>query len=348
MKRAHLLPTVGAVACIAALLIGLFDPHAAVAGWLVGFVFWGSLPIGSLALVMMMRVIPGGWREELEPAGEALLLLLPAAALAALPVLVGMRSVYPWVGEGKEGFHAIYMSPPAFVLRTVVFFAVIGVLAFLLLNRPAWSTPLSAGGLIVLVLLDTTIAVDWLMSLDPEFHSSGFGLYVLCIQMTVALAVLILVRLSVGDAGERRGLLGGLLLCAMLFWAYFAFMQYFIIYSNNLPPEVAWYRRHAEGGWSTVEYAIAVLHLGPGFLLFFPPIKVSRGWLVALCVLVLIGSLLEMAWLVLPGRQETTALDVTAAAVASLGLGLLAWAALERAPTLVDRITAASRRQVRP
>jgi hypothetical protein len=348
MKRGHLLSAVGAGACIIALLIAVFDPHAAIAGWLVGFVFWSSLPIGTVALVMMMRIIPGGWREELEPPGEALLVLLPAAALAVVPVLVGMQSVYPWVGEAKEGFRAVYMSAPAFVLRTVIFFVVTGVLAFLLLARPAWSTPLSAGGLIVLVLLDTTIAADWLMSLDPEFHSSGFGLYVLCIQMTIALAVLTLLRVSAGDAGERRGLLGGLLLCAMLFWAYFAFMQYFIIYSNNLPPEVAWYRRHAEGGWSTVEYAIAVLHLGPGFLLFFPPIRVSRSWLVALCVLVLIGSFLEMAWLVLPNREGTTALDVIAAIMASLGLGLLAWVALDRAPAVVDRITAGSRRQARP
>jgi hypothetical protein len=348
MKRARLLPVVGVAACAIALLLALFDPHAAIAGWLVGFSFWSSLPIGALALVMMMRLIPGGWREELEPPGQALLLLLPAAALAVLPVLLGLRSVYPWTAEAGKGLHAIYMSAPAFVLRTVIFFAVTCVLAFLLLGRPGWSTPLSAGGLVVLVLLDTTIVVDWLMSLDPEFHSSGFGLYVLCIQMTVALAVQTLMRLSAGDAGERRGLLGGLLLCAMLFWAYFAFMQYFIIYSNNLPPEVAWYRRRAEGGWSAIEYAIAVLHLGPGFLLFFPPIRVSRGWLAGLCVLVLIGSLLEMAWLVLPNRETTSALDVIAASVASLGLGLLAWAALEQAPALVDRVAAGARGRARP
>jgi hypothetical protein len=348
MKRAYLLPVVGAGACVLALLIAIFDPHAAIAGWLVGFVFWGSLPIGSLALVMMMRLTPGGWREELEPPGEALLLLLPAAALAVVPVLVGMQTLYPWVGEAKEGFRAVYMSAPFFVLRTVIFFVVTGLLAFLLLTRPAWSTPLSAGGLIVLVLLDTTIAADWLMSLDPEFHSSGFGLYVLCIQMTIALAVLILLRLSAGDAGERRGLLSGLLLCAMLFWAYFAFMQYFIIYSNNLPPEVAWYRRRAVGGWSAVEYAIAVLHLGPGFLLFFPPIRRSRGWLAGLCTLVLIGSFLEVAWLVLPDREGTTALDVLAAVLASFGLGLLAWTALEHAPVLVDRLAASGQRQARP
>jgi hypothetical protein len=348
MKRVHFLAAVGAGACVATLLIAIFDPHAAIAGWLVGFAFWSSLPIGSLALVMMMRVLGGGWRDELEPAGEGLLLLLPAAALAVVPVLVGMQSLYPWVGEAKEGFRAVYMSAPLFVLRTGIFFAVTGPLAFLLLIRPARSTPLSAGGLIVFVLLDTTIVVDWLMSLDPEFHSSGFGLYVLCIQMSVALAALILMRLSAGDIGERCGVLGGLLLCAMLFWAYFAFMQYFIIYSNNLPPEVAWYRRHAEGGWSTVEYAIAVLHLGPGFLLFFPPIRRSRGWLAALCVLVLVGSALEMAWLVLPDRGGTTVLDAIAAAIGLFGLGLMSWAALDHAPSLAERIIAASRRRAPP
>lgn len=338
MKETRVCLVIGAAACTAALLLAFADGKAALAGWLTGFAFWSGLPIGALGLLMMMRLIPGRWREELSHPAEGMVVWLPLAALAVLPILIGLATLYPWVAEANSGYRAAYLSPPFFVLRTVVFFVCLTALALLLMVRRAWSVPVSSAGLVVYVLITTTIAVDWLMSLDPSFHSSGFGLYVLSDQMTIALAVMIVLRLSSGASSEQPGLLGGLFLCALLLWAYFAFMQYVIIWSNNLSPSVEWYRKRGEGFWSAAEYAIAILHLGPTFLLFFSPIRKGTRWLIALSFAVLVGKAIEMAWLVMPAAPEHAAVGAIAALASMLGLGLLTIVALRVAPTILNRL----------
>lgn len=338
MKGTRFCLAAGTAACAVALLLAFADSRAALAGWLTGFAFWSGLPIGALGLLMMMRLIPGPWRQELSYPAERTLVLLPFAAVAALPILLGLGALYPWVAEASSGYRAVYLSPAFFVLRTVAFFACLTAFALLLVVRPAWSGPVSAGGLIVYVLLATTIAVDWLMSRDPAFHSSGFGLYTLTNQMIIALSVLLVVRLSSDHPPDRPGVLGGLLLCALLFWAYFAFMQYFIIWSNNLPPSVAWYRQRGDGVWSAAEYAIAILQLAPAFLLFFPPIRNGIRWLLALSVAVLAGKMLEMVWLVMPTVQDHEAVGAIAALASLLGLGLLTKVVFGVAPLVLVRL----------
>lgn len=327
MIRRHQHAMVAAGGSLAALAFVLLDPRAALGGWLAAAVFCGAAPIGALALLMMMKLIPGPWRSELTPCAERLVLLLPLAAIAMLPVLLGVGRLYPWVDLSLHGYRAAYLSIGGFALRSVLFLAGAIVLAFLLLTRPAAAVALSSGGLIAFVLFDTTMIVDWLMSLDPDFHSSGFGLYGLSIQFTVAIAALLLLRLWAGDAGERTGILGGLLLTILLLWPYFAFMQYFILWSDNLPQGVRWYRARGEGVWAALEYLIAALDLVPLFLLFFTPVRRGRRWLMALCVAVLLGKVLELAWLVLPtvansGMGAATMVLALAGISAAMMLGL--------------------------
>src|SRR6476646_7185926 len=95
---------VGAVACVLALGLVFVDTRAALGGWLVAAVWIGSVPIGALGLLMMMRMIPGPWRDELAPTTERLLLLMPLAALAMVPVLIGIGRLYPWVDLPLHGY----------------------------------------------------------------------------------------------------------------------------------------------------------------------------------------------------------------------------------------------------
>ncbi len=326
---------VAAVACVLALALVFVDTRAALGGWLVAAVWIGSVPIGALGLLMMMRMIPGPWRDALAPPTEQLMLLMPLAALAMAPVLLGVARLYPWVDLPLHGYRAVYLSVWAFELRTIVFFA--GAIAFaVLLLRPSGEA-LAAGGLIALTLFDTTMVVDWLMSLDPEFHSSGFGLYGMSIQFTIAVSALILLRLWAAPA-EHTSVLGALLITVLLTWAYLAFMQYFILWSGNLPQGVRWYAARGTGSWAILEYVIAIFGLGPLFLLLFPPVRAGRLWLMALCLVVLFGKVLELAWLVLP-TTANAAVGVASMVLAMVGLIALTRVALQRRP--VRRATAA-------
>jgi hypothetical protein len=313
----------GAAACMAALALILVEPRGALGGWLVGFTFWSSVPVGALGLLMMMKVIPGPWREELAPWAERLLFFLPLAGVAVLPILIGERELYSWARLPLHGYRAVYLSMWSFPLRSVLFFVSAGVLAVLLLTRPVLGVPLSSGGLVVFVLFDTTIVIDWLMSLEPDFHSSGFGLYGLAIQMTIALCVMILLRLGASDAGENNGVLGGLLIMALLTCIYLAFMQFFITWSDNLRDGVRWYEERGKGLWTAILYISGACHLVPLFLLFFSPIRQGRKWLMGLSLVILLGKALEIMWLVLPVALNL-AVGLASAALAFAGIVLLA------------------------
>src|SRR5690349_11650063 len=326
---------VGAVACVLALGLVFVDTRAALGGWVVAAAWIGSIPVGALGLLMMMRMIPGPWRDELALPTQRLTLLMPLAALAMVPVLVGVGRLYPWVDLPLHGYRAAYLSVWTFELRTIVFFA--AAIAVVVLLPRSTGQALAAGGIIALTLYDTTMVVDWLMTLDPGFHSSGFALYAMSIQYAIAVGALIVLRLAVGPAGENTSVLGALLITVLLTWTYLAFMQYLIIWSGNLPQGVAWFAKRGSGGWSVVEYVITISALGPLFLLFFPPVRAGRFWLIALSLVVMLGKVFELAWLVLP-TMANPGIGMASMVLAVVGLVALVLVALQRLP--VRRATA--------
>lgn len=322
----------GAALCAVALVIVLRQPPALV-GWLAAATFWAGLPLGALCLALAMRLIPGPWREELGAPLDTMALLSPLSLIAFLPVLAGPGSIYGWMDRD-----AVYMSRWFFSGRSATFLVSAGLLAAFLLRRQCRASAVAVAGMIAFVLADTAIAVDWLMSLDRSFHSSGFGLYALSIQTTSALAAGMLLRLRNRAAPPRSDLHGALLLTLLLLWIYFAFMQYFIVWSGDQPHGVAWYLRRAQGAWLAMAWVAGTLGILSCILLLFPPIRSSRPWLVMLASLALAGRALETAWLAVPSAPATAA--STAAVVAGLaftGLGALFLAALGAAGPYAER-----------
>jgi hypothetical protein len=327
---------VGAVVCLLVLAAAWFNPEAAMRAWLASAVFWSSIPIAALMLVMMMRLIPGAWDVEMLVATEAAILLMPLAAIVFVPVLIGIPALYAWVGQPQDSaFRAVYLTPSFFVLRTVLWFAFLFIVTFLLIARRSWSTPVSCIGLILFTLGGTVVATDWLMSLDPDFRSSGFGLYVLSIQATIAVAAIdIVVLVTAGDRIRSPAIPGGLLLTAVLLWAYFSYMQYVVIWSSDYPPLVRWYIGRASGFWGAMLWAIALLHGAATALLVLTPVLRNRRLLVAISGGILAGKALECAWLVLPaGDTKPTAAACLLFLVALAALGpvfALGWSAAFR------------------
>lgn len=293
--------------------------------WLGAAALWSSAPAGAVGLLLIMRFLPGGWVDELGPPLEAIAMFAPLAGLLLTPIVLGLDDLYPWArAAGGEGFRGMYLSAPLFVLRSLAWFALLTWVAW---RPPATLSPVAASfALIAFPILGTWIAVDWLLSLDPEFASSGFGLYVLCLQVLSALALAIICVVRAGRVA-RLGLLGALLLTLLLLWAYFAFMPFFITWSDDLPAGVAWYQARGEGIWGIVAWGFTATRLGPAGLLLFGPVRRAPRTLVVLSSLVLAGSVLEIAWLALPGaRPGPGALDVGVFGLAVAAVGALALA----------------------
>ena len=325
------LGAVGALGAVAALLLALVDPRAALTGWLGAAAFVAGLAEGALILLLMLALIAGRWREDLRGPARLLGALWPLAALAFVPVLAGMATIYPWFGAPPHSaFAGVWLNPLFFAARTIGWFVLGWFVAARALGEV--SEGFAAGMLIALVLATNFVASDWLMTLDPEFASSGFGLQVIFFDVCGALAAMILLRLA-GGPPRHTGVLGGLLLTLLLLWAYIQFMPFLIIWSGNLPGSVGWYLARRGTGWVAAIVIASLLGGAPLFALFAPQVRESRRWLGLCAAAVLVGKAIEFCWLALPGRGP---LALLAWLLALAGLGCLTLASLLRAARLAE------------
>lgn len=322
-RRGQLLMGAGVVACLCALGLAILDPRGALTGWLGAAAAFAGIPAGALCLQSMMRLIPGTWGEEMRLSCEAGALLAIPALVAFVPVLSGLALIYPETPAAST-FRAVWMTPFAIGLRTLLWFAI--VIASGALLRRRWKTvPVAIVFLILFALLGSFVAVDWLMALERGFASSGFGLTILILWVNIAFAALLLLRLPLGRAPRRPGVLGALLLTMLLMWAYIQFLSFFIEWSPGLRDGAAYYGQRIGGVWSAEIAVFGALGLVPLLLLLLPRFRRSRRWLMALSASVLAGKLLEFAWFALPGRGGV---GVAAFLLTAVGLGLLAVALL--------------------
>jgi hypothetical protein len=321
----------GGLAALAALLLALLSARDALTGWLGAAATLEGLPIGALVLLLTMRLVSGRWTEDLRAPARLLGALWPLAALAFVPVLAGMAAIYPWFGAPPHSqFAEVWLNPVFFVARTIGWF----VLGWWVAARAGGEIGegFAAGMLIALTLWANFVNSDWLMTLDPRFASSAFGAQVLCFDICAARAAMILLRLAAG-APRHAGVMGGMLLTMLLFWAYFQFMPFLIIWSGNLPDGVRWFAVREGAGWVAVIAAASAFGGVPMLALFAPQVRNSPRWLGLCAAAVLVGKALEFAWLALPGLSW---LAVAAWLAALAGLGCLALAAVLRAARLAE------------
>ena len=166
---------------VAGLAVGLWiDPKTALASYLVAWTAIGAIPIGALAVLFTTYLVRAGWTHDLHGLLSGAALTAPAVAVLFIPVLAGMTHIYPWATEAHlPSFKAVYLTPWFFVLRTVFYFAVLTALAVwgaLAYGDETAMKRSASAGLIVWALVASWAGIDWLESLEPQFHSSIYGL----------------------------------------------------------------------------------------------------------------------------------------------------------------------------
>src|SRR5215207_1932455 len=290
---------VGVVLLVALLAGAFFDRRQFFQAYLIGWTFWTGIAIGSLSLLMLQHLTGGGWGFVIRRVLEAATRTLPVMAVLFLPIGLGAHYLYhPWLDPEELAKHPVvqfktpYLNLPFFTVRAVIYFGVWLALAFLL-NK--WSLAqdrtaddrytknmrlLSGGGMVTLIFTVTFASVDWYMSLEPEWFSTIYGFIWVAAWSLSALAFVIAVMASLSNDEPMRRIvaplhfhdLGKLLLALVMLWSYFAYSQYLIIWSGNLPEEVGYYIVRTHGLWGATIVAIAILHYGAPFLFLL-----SRG-----------------------------------------------------------------------
>ena len=314
----------------------VIDARSTTSAYLVAWSALGAIPIGALILFMTSYLVRRRWTETLHPIFVATSGILPVAALTFIPVLLFMTAIYPAIADGSSlpRFKAHWFVPWFFVLRTVFYFLIWIALAEWL--RRAWRNDeamvrAASVGSIVWTLTVSFAGIDWLESLEPEFHSSIYGLIFLSFLLLNGTAFVIAAGLlSSRQIGPSRGY-SGLLFSVVLLWCYLHAMQYIVIWSGNIPKEVAWYLVRAENGW---QYVLAALSLGqfvfPFCAMLSSRVRFDPHWLLALCALTLAMRWLEAGILILPAIHGLS-LVVTGAMLIAAGLflGSVFWLAFD-------------------
>lgn len=293
----------GAGACaVAAALLGFFAPAA-----LAPAARWASLvclapAVGSLLFSLIHRLTGGEWGERLAPFFTAGVALAPWAGLAVGCVALATPGpAAPWPA---------YSSGPMIAGRGLVGALVLLVLSSRLRRGGAPRAPrVGPAGLIVLVFALHLLADDWLVALEPGWHSTAFPVVWMAGQAVTGLAAAIAVAIACEQSPDgATGLdCGNLLLAALCFWSYVAFAQYLIIWAGNLPREIAWYVHRSRGAWSLVPALLAAFHfVVPLGILLSHRAKRSALRLGFAAGVLLAAQALFLAWIILPAFPPLT------------------------------------------
>lgn len=325
----------GGLALIIFLIAAFIFPRTALQSWYAATVFWSSIPLGALVLLLLHRLTGGRWGLFIRPLLIAAVATLPLLLLAYLPLLLSMELLFPWT-QPAAGLPEVvqkklaYLNLPFFVIRTLLYFAIWLLLALAIgawrRNNGVQSAALAAGGLILYGLSITFFGVDWVLSLDPEFYSSAIGYRLATGQFVSILAFATAAAAALGLRwGDREPPwldLGNLMLSAVMLWIYIALMKYVVIWSGDLPNEIRWYLHRDQGAWHWLTWLLVIFHFCLPFIaLLFRPIKLNPQRLGLLAAVLLAAHALDVCWLVLPSFQDRPAYAGILDIIALIGFG---------------------------
>jgi hypothetical protein len=316
-------------------LVALFrDADRFAFAYLWGFTFVWTVALGGLFFVALHHLTHAVWSVVVRRVAEMFASLMPIVALLLLPLLgivffSSYFGLYSWCDtEWMHHDHVLegklpYLNVPFFVVRGLAFVGFWALAARYFVGRSfrqdsgalgeeashqmrTWSAvfmPLFA-------LTLTFASFDWLMSLEPYWFSTIYGVYVFAGVSVSGLAAITLAVIwlraagLLGDnmvRGEHLYSFGALLFTFTCFWAYIAFSQFMLIWYASIPEETVYFLRRTQHGWLEVSVALVLVRfVAPFFLLLSRPAKMNPRRLVIVSLLILAGQLLDLYWLIMP------------------------------------------------
>jgi hypothetical protein len=332
---------IGAIAAVVAVALGFSNPTVFFRGYVLSFMDWLGVCLGSMAILMIRHMTGGGWGMVIRRVLGAAMRTLPLMAIFFIPIAwLAVPKLYPWaipfdalqnprIREHLEHNQFVtsgYLNWHGFILRAVAYFAIWGVLVFLLSkwsveqnNPPVRDNSnrfkaVSGPGLIILAFTVSFAAIDWVMSLDPSWISTIYGLLFVAGELLAGLCFAVVVERILFKYKPMSLLLrpnfvhdhGKFMLVFVMVWAYFSFSQWLIIWAGNLPEEITWYVRRLSGGWAYVGVFLVIFHFAVPFVfLLSRPFKRDVTKLVWLAGWLLFMRYVDLFWIVEPNFSAT-------------------------------------------
>ena len=347
----------GLLLLVAGLVVGLADTPRMLFAYLIAWVFCVSISLGALFFVMIQHITKARWSTTIRRIPEALAASFPILALAGIPVLLGYYDLYHWthselyeiLPDGTQGPEydplvagkRAYLNMPFFIARYVLYFA-----AWSWIGSRLWSISvrndtapraentlklrkISAYGIPIAAVTTAFAGFDWLMSTDPHWFSTMFGVYFFAGGWLGALCLITFLALLFKKAGmldsvtvEHTQDMGKFMFAFVVFWTYIAFSQYMLYWYANIPEETVWFHKRFAGGWETVAWSLLIFNFILPFLILLPrATKRIAPALAVMAVWLLVMHWVDLWWIAMPSMHVA---DAGYAALTSGGGELLA------------------------
>ncbi len=300
--------------------------------YLANFMFVMSIALGALFFILVQFVARAGWSTSIRRIAELLMQTIPFLAVVFAPVIImlfaNMDSLYEWNRPDKIHSSVIkakidvgYLTKEWFTARAVLYFALWSAIGWwfykrsreqdesgdvgLSLARQKWAGPC----IMIFALSVSFAAFDWVMSIDADWFSTIFGVYIFAAGMMAFFATMILISLSLQKAGKVRELItvehfhdmGKFMFGFIMFWSYIAFSQLLLYWYGNIPEETNWYMVRLTDGWQYLSYGLIPLHFAIPFLgTISRHVRRHRAGLAFWAVWALVVHWLDMTFLVMP------------------------------------------------
>ena len=295
--------------------------------YLLAYTFWLSVALGALFFTMVNHLVSAHWWQVLRRIVESLMYSFPILAILFIPILFGMHDLFHWTHTedvlndpillGKEP----YLNSTFFIIRAIFYFAVWFILSRILYKYSIKQDEspseeliekmkkISAPGLVLFAVTLTFASIDWLMSLDPHWYSTIFGVYYFAGSFVALLSFTIIVAAFLHKKGILKDVitiehfhdLGKFLFGFTVFWGYIGASQYFLIWYANIPEETVWYYHRWEGSWKYITLTIVFGHfLLPFLLLIFRYTKRNLSLLSFSASWIFLMHIIDLYWLVYP------------------------------------------------
>ena len=331
--------------------------------WLVAYLYWLSIALGSMFFVLCLAITRAGWGVTARRMSENVMATLPLFAVLFIPIWLGRHELYEWtdpevVAKSRAlAGKAAFLNEGFFFARAVIYFVAWSAIATYFSTQSQQQDQtgdervsarlrlLSAPGLMVFALTSTFAAIDWMMSLEPEWYSTMIGVYYYAGAVVGSFAFLVLLIQFARARGALQGVvtiehlhdIGKLMFGFVIFWTYIAFSQYFLIWYANVPEETVHYVHRQVGSWGSLGAFLAFGHfLVPFFFLMPRAVKRQPALLGLAAVWLLVMHYLDLYWSVMPilhpDGVRFCASDVAAfCGVGGFFLAAIGWVASRRA-----------------
>ena len=328
---------VGVVFGVVAIIGAFLRPEEFYRAYLLGFMCWLGVALGSMAILMIRHLTGGGWGVVIRRTLGAAMRTLPLLALLFIPIVLGIHRLYLWaqpldniadkhLREHLQDITTTYLTANGFIIRAVFYFAIWNLLSYLLTkwskqtDRPGAPDntqrfkAVSGPGLILYGFTISFAAIDWLMSLDPSWVSTIFGLIILIGEVLSAMCFAVVVERILFNYRPMSEMLkpdfvhdhGKWMLTFTMVWAYFNFSQWLIIWAGNLPAEITFYLKRLSGGWGLIGLTLVLFHFAIPFgILLSRPFKRDIHRLAWLAAWLLLMRYLDLFWIIEPNFSNT-------------------------------------------